>query len=378
MKSNRFAKSIVFLVLQLVCSTRFEAQEKLIYPSQYDSVKGSGQFQYIIHTPLEFIQIIKTSKIVYSYDQDSNLSPYILNPQCISEQPLSPHLRAYIGPESSYLDFDLPTDEIIEIMILAEQAYAAGDYEKALSLYSDAVNRDSAYYKSWTLLGNTYFTLGRYTEAEAALLRAVALNDDGYQECFFLGDTYFRMNRKEEGLKFLTRAFMLNGHNSTLLTVLENVLASLGMRIRENRLQFPFSMTRAGVNRLNIYFSDVDAYTTYITLVNCLAVWEMEEQFSCKFVDSKSRIILKQIKYEECLINFTEAAGLVKEFGLSLNRRDSLLIEAINSDYLTALVYWEIIACEEPAIILLLSDSLQERIIDYINNYVYEAIPPEE
>ncbi|MEP0828426.1 MAG: hypothetical protein HRF51_07870 [bacterium] len=104
----------------------------------------------------------------------------------------------------------------------------------------------------------------------------------------------------------------------------------------------------------------------------------MEEQFSCKFVDSKSRIILKQIKYEECLINFTEAAGLVKEFGLSLNRRDSLLIEAINSDYLTALVYWEIIACEEPAIILLLSDSLQERIIDYINNYVYEAIPPEE
>ncbi|MEP0828093.1 MAG: tetratricopeptide repeat protein, partial [bacterium] len=178
---------------------------------------------------------------------------------------MSPHLRAYIGPESSYLDFDLPTDEIIEIMILAEQAYAAGDYEKALSLYSDAVNRDSAYYKSWTLLGNTYFTLGRYTEAEAALLRAVALNDDGYQECFFLGDTYFRMNRKEEGLKFLTRAFMLNGHNSTLLTVLENVLASLGMRIRENRLQFPFSMTRAGVNRLNIYFSDVDAYTTYIT-----------------------------------------------------------------------------------------------------------------
>lgn len=324
------------------------------------------------------MQIIESSKVVYFYDNDSNLSPYILNPLCVDIKPVNPYVRAYTGPESTYLYFDLPPLGIIEIMTQADQAYTAGDFEKALSLYSEAVSCDSAYFKSWTLWGNTYFTLGRYAEAETALLRALALNDDGYQECFFLGDTYFRMNRKEEGLRLLTRAFMLNRYSDNLLTVLDKVLASLDMRIRENRLQFPFNMTRAGVNRLNIYFRDENEYAMYLMLVNCLAVWEMEEKFSSKSDDLNSIIILKLIKYQECLSNFAKVPGLARELGLSLNRNDSLLIDAIDSGYLSALVYWEILTCDDPSIILILPDSLQEKIIEYINKYVYEKIPPRE
>jgi tetratricopeptide (TPR) repeat protein len=85
-------------------------------------------------------------------------------------------------------------------------AYASAQYEDALDLYREAVQRHPADAESWSNLGQVLVRLNRSEEAIAAFQRAIALNHDRWAYHFNLGRALGLLNRWEESVQAYERA----------------------------------------------------------------------------------------------------------------------------------------------------------------------------
>jgi tetratricopeptide (TPR) repeat protein len=327
--------------------------------------------EYKYHSPAEFYTIMNKSTITYKLRVVDNLSPFVLNENSMESYSINPYHRIKYESVTKYsIIIDIPNEKIGNLFNMADIESEKGNYNACQKIYLQALSLDSTYFKTWTYLGDINYTLRDYTSAEKCILKSIELNDIGYQEYFILADIYNKLGRNEEAINAISYAYMLNKNNPTLQKALYGLLNRNGLKLRQNRLQFPFQIKKTGVSECEIQIKKEDG-KRWIPMANCMACWEMEPDF-CSQLQKENNWSAKVNMYKECLFNQGIAIETMKQKSMKLSPNEELLRDALFNKYINAIVYWEILAGELPQSILYLPKSERDQIVEYIKKYVYE------
>lgn len=327
--------------------------------------------EYKYHSPAEFYEIMNKSTVTYNLRIVDELTPFVLNENSMESYSINPYHRIKYESVNKYsIIIDIPTEKIASLFSLADLESEKGNYQACQKIYLQALSLDSTYFKTWTYLGDVYYTLGEYETAEKCVLKSIELNDVGYQEYFILADIYNKTGRNEDAINAISYAYMLNKNNPTLQKALYGLLNRNGLKLRQKRLQFPFQIKKTGVSECEIQIRKEDG-NRWIPMANCLACWEMEPSFRSQ-LQKENNWSAKVNMYKECLFNQGVTMETMKQKGIKLSQNEELLRDALFNMYINAIVYWEILAGELPQSILYLPKSERDHIVEYIKKFVYE------
>ncbi|HEX3019045.1 MAG TPA: hypothetical protein VHP36_02030 [Chitinispirillaceae bacterium] len=299
--------------------------------------------------------MVSTNLVVFQQDQLA-VSPFL-----------------YISHEKngkSSLKFDVPQKIIADLFEMAASQLEYDNYEQVKNIYQKAYNLDSLYFKSASNLGDAWNFLGNYKLAEYYLKKAIKLNDAGYQEYLFLADVYDKSGKGKDALDAITYAFMLNKNNPYLIEFLKKILKKNNLCLNENRLQFPFRIRKTGVKECEIQYH-IPYGVVWSSMANCLAVWEMEPELQLR-LQGEDKYNYKIKMYRECLLNQGYYLEQLKTGGKKLSKNEEIFLEKIQKKYVNSIVYWEILAGEEPYILFILPQKERQLIVQYIKKYVYQ------
>jgi tetratricopeptide (TPR) repeat protein len=84
----------------------------------------------------------------------------------------------------------------------------AGQYDKAIALYSQVLARDPKYWLANYNLGYAFYKIGRFKEAEVFLRRAIGVGTDA-DEFLYLGLSQWRQGRLDEAAQNVQRAIQI-------------------------------------------------------------------------------------------------------------------------------------------------------------------------
>ncbi len=321
--------------------------------------------------PEEFLEIIRNSEITYTFKTKEVVKPTDLLIAGTEPYSINPYSRSeYTEDGNITLIIDEPKGEIRTIHELAAEKLSQGEYDDVVKLYTQAIELDNSYFKTWTNLGETYYQLGKYDKAEVCLSKALKLNDIGYQEHYFLADVYDKIGNNQKALEYITYAYMLNKNNPNAIIFLNGILEKNNLKIKTDRLQLPFQITKIDDKECEIIFRGKEGLN-WMPIANCLACWKMEPSFQNLLNDKQNAINSKIHMYKECLFNQAVVIASKKDKQEDISAQEQQLYNAIN-EYLNAILYWEIIAGENPQILLLLPNDEKKSIVQYIKKYVYE------
>lgn len=357
-------KSQIITILVSVNIGLFSSHAKELkdFPALYDQYSFSTSFK----------EIYKKNGITYKTTQVNKLEPTDLVNFQIDQLAVSPFL--YISMDNdgkSLLIIEVPQQKIADLFELAAQELENDNYEEVKNLYEKAYRIDSLYFKSVSNLGDAWSFLGDYRRAEYYLKRAVQLNGAGYQEYLFLADVYDKTGKKREALDAITQAFMLNKNNPYLLHFLQNILEKNNLCLKEDRLSFPFRIKKTGVKECEIQYQTSNSFIWH-AMANCLACWEMEPDLQIK-LQGEDMFSYKVQMYRECLLNQGYYLDVLKKGGKKLSKEEEDFLEKVKKKHVDSIVYWEIMAGEEPYIMFLLSAKERQLIVEYIRKYVYQS-----
>ncbi len=324
----------------------------------------------------QILAILEKSKIQYEIILDDSVEPTAIADVLPATEgrvrQIDPFLEVtHVGPKKRpRLVLSRPPLEVAKLFEQAQQAFLAKRFEIAGALYAKAVQKRPDYFKSYTFLGNAFYLLGELNRAERAFMRATELNPLDYQAHLFLGDTYREMGEISRAKASLTRAFMLNRTNPVIKDRLRAVLAQQRLSIRDQRLAPRVKIVRKSKERVEIRLHKEDK-ARWLTLASCMACWAFEGE--CNQRSTEEEDPLRLMMHRECLVNQVATIAARSQSGGGLSASERQLLEAVEAGYLEAIVFWEVMAQRAPVVVLLLPKPLQERIVQYINRYVFRS-----
>lgn len=327
---------------------------------------------YKFHAPDEFIDMMNKSTITYSIEVAENIK--LTNLITTHPEPylIDPYSKIKCDKDGSMtLIVDEPKGEVKKIHELAAEKLKQKNYDELIKLYNRALELDNSYFKTWTNLGDTYYLLGKYDKAERCLLKAIELNDIAYQEHYFLADVYDKMGNSQKALKHITYAYMLNKNNPNIKKSLHRILEKNNLKLKSDRLELPFQINKISDTECNIAYQKENGLN-WMPMANCLACWKMEPSFQDLLNNEKDAMNMKMTMYKECILNQVAVTTSRQADGKPVLSKEKQLHEAVNNEYLNTILYWEIMAGEAPQLILVLPKKDKERIVQYIQEYVYE------
>ena len=336
-----------------------------------DLMVTSGNADYAFHTPAEIFAILEKSEVIYTIKVVESLTPFNLDHSESDLNSINPYYRIVHEDGQDSIIVEEPKGEIAAYFVKAMEALQKDDPKTARKLYKEALKKDPGYFKTWTNLGDTYYLLGNYKKAEKHLKKAIEMNDIGYQEYFFLADVYDKMGKTEQSIDAITYAFMLAKNNPNLQVVVQRILSKNGMKIREDRLQFPFQIVKISDKECEIRYREAEGFK-WMAMANCMACWTMEPEFRPNLDDAAAMVNSKIRMYKECLMNQAAQMDISKSEGVKLSKNEQLLLDALLANHMNAIVFWEMLAGDLPEVILLLPKDQKDSIVQYIRNYVYE------
>lgn len=325
--------------------------------------KQKSNSQYISET-------LNKNDIIYKVIMVKSVQPTDLVIFNIDQYAISPFLYlSYEKDGASTINMNIPQQRIAVLFEKAAKELENDNYEEVKNLYQQAYNLDSLYFKAASNLGDAWSFLGDYKRAEFYLKKAIRLNSAGYQEYLFLADAYDKMGKNKDALNAITYAFMLNKNNPYLLQCLKKILKKNNLSLKIDRLEFPFRIRKTGVRECEILYDCSNGYNWQV-MANCLACWTMEPDLQIQ-LNGEEMFTYKVNMYKECLLNQGLYLSKLKNSGKKLSVKEELFLKKINDNFVNSMVYWEIIAGEEPHIMFLLSGDERLQIVRYIRKYVY-------
>jgi len=119
----------------------------------------------------------------------------------------------------------------------ARKAFASGQYDVALEINQELVNRNSSQVEAFNNLGACLCKVGSYIEAEQRFREALSLDPNHVEACFNLGNVLRWMGAMEESEIHLRRALKIKPNYSEARTSLGLTLTFLG-RLRDAKARF--------------------------------------------------------------------------------------------------------------------------------------------
>jgi tetratricopeptide (TPR) repeat protein len=125
------------------------------------------------------------------------------------------------------------TDSAAELMEKGEKAFAVGDYDRAIELYTDATKKEPGSSAAYNLLGMAYrFKYNetadrKYKQEEInAFKKAIDLDPTNYVPYINLGATLFYQNETQQAVLYLNKALELYPDNPERATIEEMIRQS--------------------------------------------------------------------------------------------------------------------------------------------------------
>lgn len=122
------------------------------------------------------------------------------------------------------------TESAAELIERGEKAFAAGDYDQAIKLYNDAVEKEPGSSAGYNLLGMAYrFKYNETGDTEykreetAAFKKSIELGPYNFVPYINLGATLFYQNEKQEAAQYLRKALELYPDNPERATIEEMI-----------------------------------------------------------------------------------------------------------------------------------------------------------
>lgn len=329
-----------------------------------------AQVQEKWRTPADFINMMKESDVTYTVNIGSDVKPTSLNITGPGQYAINPQTRVETDAKGSRtVVIDDPKGEVKRIYEEAASKLSQKKYSELIPLYEKALEVDPNFFSTWTFFGDTYYMLGNYKKALEAFKKSIELNPVGYQAYFFMADTYDRMGKKKEALEAITHAYMLNKSNPNIQMSLRRILTQNDLRVRRDRLLFPFEIQEKSKKECGIAYRDTAA-TIWIPLANCLACWRMEPTLR-----KMQGAGVSSVSYEECIINVVAAIEQKRRDGKDISEKEKWLAEVVTNHYLRAMFSWEIAAGMQPEFMLTLPHADRQKAVEYIKTFVFERIP---
>jgi tetratricopeptide (TPR) repeat protein len=92
-----------------------------------------------------------------------------------------------------------------------ERAFAAGDVEGALKVFTEALETDRERPRTWSYLGGAHFRKGEYEKALLYFKQAFLLNPRDIRACNNIGTTYERLGQYEKAERYYLAALGIDG-----------------------------------------------------------------------------------------------------------------------------------------------------------------------
>jgi hypothetical protein len=325
-----------------------------------------------MRTPAEILKVMEQSDIEYKVSTVAKVERTELGAGGGAAPGISPWARVkYAQDGTASVVVEEPKGEILSIFEQAAEKLKKKEYKEVADLYEQALARDPNYFKTVTNLGDTYYLRGEMDQAEKYLKEAVRLNEGGYQERLFLADTYHKSGLKDKALEQITVAYMLNRNNAVVQQSLRRILKENNLRVRPDRFRFPFRIVVSSPTKCEMMYEGKDALA-WMGMANCLACWQAEPLLKKRIDDKEGGFDARVDMYREAISNQILATAARMEGKEVISRQEQAIYDAAKEGFVDAMVFWEVLANERPAVILLLSRDAKARTCDYIKKYVYE------
>ncbi len=351
----------------------FSCVTKVIGPFKYDNsnilILDVNPREF--HSPDEIMNLLERSSIQFTLKEQPGEVNNDLTGGFNENIKVDPYMNTKSRGRQKRLFYDYPAEELKRMWQEGESNAINNNQPGCIAAFTKAIQYSSKYWKTYTEFGKNLITLKQYDEAIAHLNKAIAMNDIDYEAYLYRAKAYLHKQNKTQAKKDLTYAFMLNKNDGEVRNQLYYLLQSTGNSIRRNRYDFGFRVKKESDKLVTIEV-EKNRGEINLALATCLVAWDYVENYKETMLKGKQDT-LGLLKYKECLM--TQALGLSalmkKQRDVVLPKQQSYLYVSIIDKSIDPIVLWEFGASLDPFSILLTTEAQKEKIVRYIERYVY-------
>ncbi|MEJ1971768.1 MAG: tetratricopeptide repeat protein [Lacunisphaera sp.] len=158
---------------------------------------------------------------------------YVRAQQAGSTEPLIRTALAEVNADGSENRATFSNDaKVNEAIHAAESAFGKRDFDKAITLYQQALALDPHHYQATLYLGDAYFANGEYARALTWFGKATELEPNKETAYRYSGDAFVRLGRKDDALEQYLQAFIADPYNGYTWRALQAGWQTLGLNPR--------------------------------------------------------------------------------------------------------------------------------------------------
>lgn len=252
----------------------------------------------------------------------------------------------------------------------AEVFFERRDFERAGSIYAQAVEAHPDCYTAHLYWGDTFWHRGQPEQALERYERATALNPYTFQVHYFRANALFKLGRLEEARRAYIRALALRPHRPSIEQVMSLFGERLGATYDPWRLEPPVVLEP----REDGMAIAVDAASpAWRAFGLCRAVWAIEPGLRQPTESQGARVSSFGLE-EHCL---RAAIAAYRDGRAADTHPPDPTLEHLDrverAGLLTGLVFYEIGPRPTSNVMALLPDELSSRVIAYLDRFVLPA-----
>lgn len=308
----------------------------------------SGKKNPFLISPDEIIKTMVDSKVSY----DLEVVDGIENNDNQDLPTLNDQLYLQVGDSATYLMQYKLSEEGGKFYNLAEEAYKAGDYDKAIGLYRKITETDKDFHKVHVFIGDMYYMKKDYDSAKYYFRLAIEKNPIDYSAHWFLSDTYAKTGDKEEALKEITIAHLLNRNHKSIFEKLKQYREDADKDWKEWEV----------APQCSTYMKDKKAVikTTgkWLGYACAEALWKFEPGFSERACGKK---------YDGNNAIYEKEAGCL--FANLKPKDNDEMMTIVKDGYFQQMVWYEVLSKKTPGALLLMPKDFFAGLIEYVNKY---------
>lgn len=221
-------------------------------------------------------------------------------------------LEALISNESGDVSFS-DLQEADKAMKEGEDAFARGDFPKALAAYERALKADPHLYEAALFMGDVYYKSKKPDQAGVWFARAIVINPDRETAYRYWGDSLLGEGKLTEARDKFVEAYLAEPYKRSSAAGLVNLAARTNVRLAHPKIDIPTSVlaSKEGKMTINIdpkTLEDKDGSSAWMYYGISRAAWRTGE-FAKRFPNETT--------YRHSLMEETEALRGVAEMAAS-------------------------------------------------------------
>jgi len=308
-----------------------------------------------LHHPAEIFKILEISNISYNIE---DLKEAIKSPDFSDKLNVNNVYRIESDSGLFVYDYSLE-DSAQQYFNKAEEYFTNKNRDSAIVYYEKVLEKQPNYYKVMTYIGQMNGSLGRLDDALDWYKKTIEVNYIDYLAHYLIADIYKLKGDFDNAINEITIARILNRNNPRMAELQSKLYKEKKLKIEDGYFnpQYNIAQKESGVVEIKM---NIDWMGYALTK----AVWEFEPGYKESMGVEKGTY--SSLEDKEALIVLYN--GLLNNGKKTIQKNTDFinLVKAIENDYLTEFILYEIVLPEHPEVAYQLRKEQIENIKDYL------------